>query len=276
MMSSKIASIMPAEAKAKGFKRIAQAGLIAKGAVYCLLGILTAMAAFHINGKSADDTDKNGVFDFVQQQTGGQIMLAAIALGLFCYCVWRGIQAFGDTEDKGTTPKGLAVRARYLFSGLVYGSIAVHVVMLLLAADSNSGDQQQHIARELLSKPFGQWLVGIGAAILAAVGLYQIYYGLSEKYRRHAEEVGGSSNKSFLLAAGKIGYISRGIVWLLIAFLFFKAAIHANAAEAGDTSRAFSFLQDTAYGAFLLAAVGIGLVCYGVFNFVRARYDAFD
>ena len=257
-------------------KPIAQAGLVAKGIVYCLLGLLAFMAAFNINGQSAKNADTAGVFDFIYKQTGGQILLGIIALGLFSYAVWRGIQTFGDTEHKGTDTKGLAARARYLFSGLVYGSLAVYAANMLFANASSNGDDKQNMAKELLSKPFGQWLVGIAAAILLGVGIYQIYYGLSEKYKKHANRVGRSSNKKLLLMAGKVGYIARGIVWLLIAWLFAKAAIHSNSAEAGDTSKAFSFLEHVSYGSYLLGAVALGLICYGTFNFIRAKYENFN
>lgn len=257
-------------------KPIAKVGLIAKGIVYCLLGLLVFMAAFNINGRSTGNTDKEGVFDFVLKQTGGQIMLGVIAMGLISYALWRFIQTFGDSEHKGSKPKGLASRTRYLFSGLVYGSLAIVAINMLFSNPTGSGDDQQSMARELLTKPFGQWLVGIGAAILFGVGIYQLYYGLSEKYRKHAEKVGRSSNTKLLLLAGKVGYVARGIVWLVIAWLFFKAAIHANSAEAGDTSKAFGFMEDAAYGTYLLAAVGVGLFCYGAFNFIRVQYERFN
>jgi putative Mn2+ efflux pump MntP len=257
-------------------KPIAQFGLVAKGIVYCLLGLLAIMAAFRIDGQSVKETDKSGVFDFVQDQPGGQLMLGVIALGLISYTIWRGIQAFSDSQNKGKDAKGLASRGRYLFSGLVYGYLAISAIKMVLTNASDSGDNKQSMVRELLSKPFGQWLVGIAAAILLAVGIYQIYYGLSEKYRKHAEKASHSSNRKLLLSAGKIGYVARGIVWLVISWLFFKAAIYSNSAEAGDTSKAFSFLEDAAYGPYILAAVGLGLICYGTFNFIRARYERFS
>lgn len=256
-------------------KPIAQVGLMAKGVVYCLLGIFAFMAAFHLGGQSTDKTDKQHVFSFIKEQTGGQIMLAVVALGLLCYCIWRFVQAFGDTEDKGDNAKGLAARARYLFSGLIYTSLAVYAIKMLVSDKKSSGDNKQDMVQELLSKPFGEWLLGLIAAIMIGVGIYQIYYGLSEKYRKHADKAGASSNKNLLLTAGKIGYVARGIVWLVIGWLFTKAAFHSNSSEAGDTSEAFKFLSETSYGSYLLGAVGVGLICYGIFNFIRVRYESF-
>lgn len=260
-------------------KPVAQAGLTSKGIVYCLFGVLTFMAAFNINGQSANDTGKRQVFEFVYKQTGGQILLGIIALGLACYTIWRIIQAFADTEDKGKDGKGLAIRARYLFSGVVYGALAFTVVrMLWLSSSSGSGgeDNNQYAARELLSQPMGQWLTGIGAIIIAGVGIYQLYYGWSEKYKKHVDKsIGDARKQKILLGSGKIGYMARGIVWLLIAWLFLKAAINAKASEAGNTSKAFSFVSDSGYGSYLLGAIAFGLICYGIFSFVRAAYEDF-
>jgi hypothetical protein len=256
-------------------KPIAISGLVAKGTVYCLLGALTFMAAFRIGGHSAKETSKEGVFEFVHRQTGGQVMLGVIALGLFCYVLWRFIQAFADTADKGNDAKGIAVRARYVLSGLIYGSLAVHVVQRIVSGAKGSGSQKEDITAQALQMPAGEWLVGLGALILVGVGCYQLYYGYSGKYKKYVEKAAGHNRQGLLLGAGKVGYVARGLVWLLLAWLFFKAALHANSNEAGDTSKAFAFLHDAEYGKFLLAAIGFGLVCYGVFNFIRARFERF-
>ncbi|TDH24167.1 DUF1206 domain-containing protein [Segetibacter sp. 3557_3] len=261
--------------QSSSLKRIAQAGLISKGLVYCLLGILAFMAAFQVGGQSTKNTDKEGVLNLVYKQTGGQILLGLLAIGLACYTIWRLIQAFSDTEHKGSKPKGLAARARYLFSGLVYGSLAIYAIKMTINASSGSGGKSgnESMAGDILSKPLGQWLLGIAAAIIIGVGIYQIYYAISEKYRKHVENVGGTTHAKILLNAGKIGYIARGIVWLVIGWLFANAALHSNASEAGDTSKAFGFLANADYGSFLLGGVGVGLICYGVFTFIRARYE---
>lgn len=79
-----------------------------------------------------------------------------------------------------------------------------------------------------------------------------------------------------LLVSGKIGYVVRGIVWLLLSYLMIRAAIHSNAGEAGDTGKAFSLVENNTMGSYFLAAIAIGLILYGLFTFIRARYEKFE
>lgn len=257
-------------------QRLAQAGLFAKGTVYCILGILAFMAAFHINGQSTENADKAGVLGFVYQQTGGKILLALIALGLLCYCLWRGFQAFGDTEHEGKEAKGMAKRARYFLSGLAYAFVAALAVRMLFFTGGQSGGAGQDWVQDLMNKPAGQWLVGIAGLIFISIGIYQVYYGLSEKYLKYAAGAVHGRASGLLAKAGKAGYVARGIVWLIIGWLFIKAALHSNSSEAGDTAKAFSFISEASYGPYLLAAMGIGLICYGLFNFIRARHERYE
>jgi hypothetical protein len=166
---------------------------------------------------------------------------------------------------------------RYFFSAIVYLSVAVSAFRVAFNSSSGKGDNQQDMAAELLSKPFGQWMMGIAALIIAGIGIYQFYYGLSEKYRKHVQKLNLAGNSAnLLLASGKIGYCARGVVWLIIAFLGMRAAMHASSKEAGDTSKALSTLASASYGSYLLAAVALGLMCYGFFNLIRARYENFE
>jgi hypothetical protein len=251
-------------------RRVAQTGLIAKGVVYVLLGVLAFMAAFELGGKGNKDATQTGTLRFVKDLPAGEILLIVVAAGLICYAFWRGIQTFRSDGEK----KSWSKRLRYFFSGLTYLAFALTALRMMAGERSSSGDQNQQLASELMNKPFGQVLVGLGGLILAAVGIYQVYYGLSEKYRKHVQGLSLTSVQSMLLLrSGKVGYISRGAVWLVIAFLFLRAALYARASEAGNTGKAFQFIETTPYGSPLLGALGVGLIAYGVFNFVRARYE---
>lgn len=251
---------------------IARLGLIAKGMVYVILGALGFMAAFEIGGHTNSDTNKTGVFDYIKEFPGGIVALILLAAGLLCYSFWRGVQTFSNTNEK----KKWSKRARYFFSSLVYLSLAYTAVQMIILNRSDKADKNQYWAAEVLNKPYGQWLIGLGALVLTGVGIYQIYFGISEKYKKHVQQLNlHSSGSALLLRSGKIGYVSRGIVWLIIAYLAFRAALYNKSSEAGDTGKAFDFIESFSFGSYLLGALGIGLIAYGAFNFIRARYETF-
>lgn len=261
--------------KAKWIKPMAKAGLIAKGSVYCLTGLMTLLALLSIGDSKTGDADKGGVFKMVHEQPLGKVLLAIIAVGLLCYAIWRIIMAIKNTEDKDDDAKGIGTRIVYLFSGLVYLSLFGIALRLVLHNKKSSGNSRQQLASELLDKPWGIWLVAIVAFGMVAVGIVQIYRAVSGKYKKYVQRAhfSNQSHQSLLIKAGMAGYIARGIVWLIVGWLFLKAAINSNAREAGDMGSAFQWLRDSAYGDILLAVVSLGLVCYGVFMFLRARYQ---
>jgi len=254
-----------------GFGRF---GLIAKGFVYSLSGFLAFLAAFEIGNVNEHDGSNNGIFSFIYERPLGKIALAIVALGLICYTIWRYIEAIKDTEKKGSNTKGLMKRAAYFFSGTAYAGLAFVAIRFLVTQESSNGNSQQKFAAELLSKPFGQWLVAIVAVIIIGIGAWQAFMALSGKYKKHVMQSNlGGKAQGFVLRAGKVGYISRGIVWMIIGWLFIKAAFTHDAKQAGGTENAFQWLKESSYGSYLLAAVAVGLLCYGLFMFVRARYQ---
>jgi hypothetical protein len=260
--------------KDKWVEGAARIGLTAKGFVYSLVGILTFAAAFELGG-SDDKGGKTQVLQWIQEQPFGQVLLGLTALGLLSYTVWRFIEAFLDSEDKGNDAKGLAKRVPYFFSGLVYGISTFYAAKLLFGSGGSDegGDTRQTVAQKLLEQPFGQWLVGIVALGTMAVGVYQIYYSLSDKYRKKVQESKLDKRiKETLVKTGKVGYIARGVVWLIIGYLFLQAALQADSSEAGGSDSAFSFLENE-YGSLVLGAMALGLLSYGIFMFVRARYQ---
>lgn len=253
-------------------RKIARVGLIAKGIVYVLLGILGFMAAFEIGGQSNDEASKAGVLGSIKESPAGVFGLALLAAGLICYSIWRGVQMFSSNTSHGQ--KKWLEKLRHLLSGLAYLSFAITAIQLIFQNKSNKGDRNQYWASEILNHSYGQYILGLAGIVLAGIGIYQIYHGLSEKYKKHVQEMNlHSSGSSLMLRSGKIGYVSRGIVWLVIAYLLLRAALHKNSAEAGDMGKAFNFIEDSAYGSYLLGALGLGLIAYGVFNFIRARYE---
>ncbi len=259
--------------KKESITRLAQSGLIAKGIVYLLIGFIAFTAAIGLGKQDSKDVSHDAAFTSIENLPGGPVLLFILAAGLLSYSVWRMVQVFRKDDTGHVKP---VKRFRYFFSGLAYLLLTFSLVKFALDQKSNEGDQNQQMAGELMSKPFGPWLVVVAGLIFAAVGIYQVFYGLSEKYRKQLQSMNlHSSASSLLLRFGKVGYVARGVVWLVISYMLIRAGLHHNSSEAGNTDKAFQLLENSPLGIWLAAAVGLGLIAYGIFSFLRARYERF-
>lgn len=255
----------------KRIEYFARFGIVAKGIVYCLIGILTSMAALGLKGGKADKTE---TFQFVYDQPLGSVLVFIIAIGLAGYATWRFFQAFRDIEHKGNDTRGRLVRVGYAISGFIYITLSVYALRLVFNGNSDGGENSQRfIVSKILDYPFGKWLVFLVALIILINGIRQIYKGISAKFLKHVSITG--KHAEIFRKAGIAGYVARGLVLSILAYFFFRAAASVNANEVTDTKGAFSFIENN-FGAILLAIVATGLICYGVFMFVKARYQKID
>ena len=257
-----------------------QTGLVAIGIVYSLIGLLTCAAALDF-GDQSQQGKVSQVLAWIQEQIFGQILLAFITLGLLCYTVWRFVEAILDTDQKGTSIHGLALRVSYLSYGVVYAALTYFAARLLFSqgsekkelTDTMNEDTRQNLAQQLLELPFGRWILGGLAVGTAGIGVFQIYLALSGTYRQIIEEKKiDTQAKEILVRSGIVGYVARAIVWLIVGYFLLQAALYADSSQAGDTDTALNYLEYE-YGSLTLAVVGLGLVCYGIFQFARARYQ---
>ncbi len=67
------------------------------------------------------------------------------------------------------------------------------------------------------------------------------------------------------------GYVAKGTVLLLTGLLIAIATLRSHPEESTGLDGGLKALRDQPFGVYLLAAVGAGLICYGVFMVVRAR-----
>jgi hypothetical protein len=257
------------DSKEQWLEKFFRFGLVSKGVVYCVLGLLAMMTAL---GLSRERASKKEAFEFIYDQPFGQILLVIVVIGLAGFITLRVFQSLRDIDRHGKDARGVAARIGYGISALIYTSLAVYAVKLLLHSEKH-GDSKQFVVTKVLNLPGGTWIIGIVSVIIIGSGIYQIYKGASQKFMEKVQLIGSRFSKLFT-KAGIIGYISRGIVLLIIGYFFFHAAIDANPREVQDTEGAFSFLRKN-FGSFLMGAVALGLIGYGIFMFVRAKYERF-
>ena len=251
---------------------LARLGYAAKGVVYIIVGVLATKAAF---GQGGQTTGSEGAIRTLAAQPFGQTMLWLVGIGLFGYALWRFIQAGVDPEHKGSDASGMAVRIGYAASGVIHGALAFYAIGLA-TGDGGGGGSSESVTAKVLANPFGQVVVGIAGLAVIAYGVKAAYRAYTRKYR---DEVAfgqlDARARRWVDRAGRLGLSARAVVFALIGIFLLRAAIQSDASEARGLEGALDTVAGQPYGPWLLALVAIGLVCYGVFSIVKARYRAF-
>ena len=116
--------------------------------------------------------------------------------------------------------------------------------------------------------------------LVGAVGVAIIVYGLAyarrgwtEKFMENLDARGssGDTGKAYRII-GKVGYIAKGVSFILIGGLFVVAAFTHDAKKSGNLDQALQTLLGYPFGQVLLILIAAGIACYGVFCFARARH----
>jgi hypothetical protein len=252
------------------FERLARFGYAAKGVVYLIAGLLSAQAALGMGGQT---TDTQGALHAIAAQSQGKVMLAALTIGLVGYVLWQLARAIVDPDNKGDDAKGLAQRAFYVVSGLVYAGLAVSAIQLVIGAGTGGGDETQGWTARLLGLPFGRWLVIAAGAGVVGVGLYYLYRAFSSDLRKElrTEEM-SEFEETWAIGLGRFGTAARGIVFGIIGLFLIQAALQFDPNKAQGPDGALQALAQQPFGPWLLGAVAFGLAAYGVYMFAQARY----
>lgn len=248
-----------------------RAGYAAKGIVYAIVGVLAAMAAW---GTGGETTDTHGAMAAIADQPFGGVLLWAVAIGLGGYCVWRFIEAFADTERKGTSVKGLLQRGGYLISGVIYGLLGYEAVAHHIHGE---GDAERTLAAMVMAWPGGHLLAAVVGSGVLGYGLYQIWQSYTASFLRQFKsgdlDPFGHHAASY---TGRFGLAARGLIFAVIGGFIVVAAPKSDPGEAKGIGDALDFVASQAFGPWLLLAVALGLVAYGFYCLVRARYRSFE
>ncbi|MBD0325437.1 MAG: DUF1206 domain-containing protein [Pyrinomonadaceae bacterium] len=253
-------------------ERLARFGYATKGLVYIVVGALATMTAIGYGGET---TDVRGALQEIEVQPFGKITLVVVAFGLVGYVFWRLLQALADTEDKGTKLKGILVRIGYACSALAYAGLSFTAARILIDVGDpdSSSEVQQRWTERVMSLPYGVWLVVAVGAFVVGFGLYQIYKGYRAKFRKRLK-IGemGKTKDNWATWSGRFGYAARGVVFCIVGFFLIQAARTYNPAEVKGLDEVLQSLSRQSYGPWLLGIVAAGLVAYGFYMLVEARY----
>jgi hypothetical protein len=253
---------------------LARAGWLAKGLVYFLVGVLTFKIALDTSEPAATTTggdptggeaSQSGAIAEIAENSWGEIALWAVAIGLALYVLWRVVSILLPAQSSA---KVWATRAGYAVSAIVYASLAYSAVSFARSGQSSSESENSRVerfTRDLMENTGGRWLVGLLGAAIVAIGIFFAYRAATANFE---DELGGGVgpvSRHHLVRLGQVGWFGRAAMMSLIGLFLVRAAIQFDPAEAEGLDGALHRLAQTSWGPLAVAAVGVGLILYGLY-----------
>lgn len=251
-------------------KRLVRVGYAAKGVLYLLIGGLALQLALGDGGRL---TDTSGAMQTLGDQPFGSTLLAVVAVGLLAYAAWQVAGVFWQPRRGRSDSHVWLTGALDVVKGVTYGLVGWEALQLVLGSRGASGDSTDKYAREAMQLPLGRWaLVAIGVGILI--------YGIVQVRNAWQGRLGNDLDRSALRREGlgwvanigRAGIGARGVVFIVIGALLARAGLEQRASQAGGTAEALGTLVAQPFGTALLAVTAAGVVCYGVWQLLQARY----
>ena len=239
---------------------LARAGYAARGFVYVLLGW------FAWQTRSSAKEGQEGVFARVQEMTAGSAMLAVLVVGLIAYGIYKLSAGLFDIERHGHDAKGIAARF-----GMVAGSVA-YLFLAWGAARFASHSKESaetgggaEMARTLLDVPLGNGILALVGAGFITAAIFQVRSAWTRSFMKRIEP--GAPRLTCTM--GRIGFSARAVVFLLVGISLVSAALRDNGGEARDLGGVLADIQGQP---LLYSAVTLGLLVFGLFSLIEARY----
>lgn len=261
---------MPSPGQRDAIRILARAGYGARGIVYLLVGGLAALA---VVGQGGQTTGSRGALERILETPWSDLLLATMIVGLLGFALWRAIQSVKDTDDHGTTVKGILIRSGLFISFISHAMLAFFAATLIFTLGGSSDDQETGaatIATWLMSQSFGRWLVGAVGVALAGAGIAHEIKAWKTQFDRHFSMP--TRVKYWAYPICRFGLVVRGLVFVIVGGFFIIAAYELDPDEAGGVAEVFTMLSSQAFGQGLLLLVASGLFAFGIYSLLEAVY----
>ena len=245
-------------------------GMVVYGVVHLVVAWLALQLAF---GEQSGSASSTGALHKLAQSSFGAVLIWLVAIGMFLLVLWRLLEAaVGHRDEEGA--KKVRKQLTSLGKAIIYGSIALTALKIAMGSGSSSKKSgTDDTTATVMSWPAGQWIVGLIGLAIIAYGLNLGRRAWTEKFREHltAEGKSGDAGAAYIWF-GKIGYMAKGIAFAIVGGLFVYAAVTHDAKKSGGLDVALHKVLEQPFGPYLLGLIAVGIGCYGLFCFARARH----
>ncbi|MGY1581360.1 DUF1206 domain-containing protein [Streptomyces sp. MN13] len=245
-------------------------GLVARGTIYLLIGLLALRIA---HGGGARQADSSGAVQELARQPFGEALVWAIGVGLIGMALWR----LSEVLFGASGPDGRKASKRALNAGrcVFYGFVASSVLSFVTSSKNDEGSDatSRDLTARTLELPLGRWLVGIAGLVVLGVGVGIGVRAVRRTFHKHLKRAHMSRRvRRVVDVLGVTGGVARGLVYTAAGVFVVIAAVDYDPDRAKGLDGTLRALADAPAGPWLLSLVALGLAVFGLFSVALARY----
>ena len=252
----------------RGFVLAARAGYVAAGLLHVMIGVIALRVATGGSGSA----DQSGAVAALAGSPGGIVLLWACFLGCAALAVFLFSEIFFGATQRSDRDR-LKHRVKMGGQAVVYGAIGAVFGTYALGGTSDSSGSTQSLSARLMAHPAGTvLLIAVGLGLVVA-GAFFVHRGVTRSFRENLKSLPPGTAGRAVLWLGTAGYAAKGVALAVLGVLVVVATVRSDPEQSSGLDGALKALQEQPFGAWILGAVALGLICYGVFMVVRARYQ---
>jgi len=245
---------------------VARAGFAVSGILHLLIGVVAIRLAMGGEGEA----DVSGAVEQLGSQPAGPLLLWSSFAACVALAIWQTSDAIFDFEHLPAKKKA-AKKAKAALQAVVYAGLALTLLSFASGAGKDHTSSTSDLTASVLKAPGGYaLLLAIGAGVAVAGIIYAIR-GFRQSFAKHLRLPASHKARMAVTVLGVVGYAAKGIALLLVGLLVIIATIKVHPEESTGLDGGLKALRDQPFGMYMLAAVGAGLICYGIFMMVRAK-----
>src|SRR6201995_899450 len=157
---------------------LARAGLMARGVIYILVGVVAVLVAV---GHSSREADQLGALQLLAGKPYGLVALWLLGIGFAAYALWRLREAaFGVTGER----PGAGPRLKSLARAIIYAGLSYLTFTVIAGTARSQAGRQQDITATAMQHTAGRVLVGLAGLVIVACGILLVVEGARKKFMK--------------------------------------------------------------------------------------------
>jgi hypothetical protein len=248
----------------------ARAGFAVSGLLHLLVGFVAIQLALGKAGE-AGPADQAGAVAQLAAQPQGLLLLWAGFAACLALALWQTSNAvfdYGRLEAKKKVGKKLSASGK----AVVFAVIALTFAASASGNSQTGGQSTSDFTVSIIKAPGGAiLLIAMGVAI-AIAGIVFVVLGVKGSFKKDLRLPPSVTARSIVTGLGVVGYVAEGVALFLVGLLFIISTVNATPLESTGLDGGLKALREQPYGVYMLTAVGAGLICYGLYLMVKAKF----